>query len=97
MVGLVNGESLSTSLMPLSLGVSMFLGDYGVIIMTFAAILAFITTANVGILTASRNHPKLLEKTTDNVIMFFVYLFLRVEAQCIVRGRAVALQRRIRS
>lgn len=53
-VGLVDGEELIRSLMPISLAADKFLGTPGFAILSFAAIAAFITTANGGILAASR-------------------------------------------
>jgi amino acid transporter/mannitol/fructose-specific phosphotransferase system IIA component (Ntr-type) len=53
-VGLVDGEELSVSLMPISLAAGKFLGATGFAVLGLAAIAAFITTANGGILGASR-------------------------------------------
>jgi APA family basic amino acid/polyamine antiporter len=53
-VGLVDGEELSVSLMPISLAAGTFLGAAGFAVLGVAAIAAFITTANGGILAASR-------------------------------------------
>lgn len=54
-VGLVDSEKLSTSLTPISLGAGSFMGKFGIGITAVAALLAFISTANAGILSASRN------------------------------------------
>jgi amino acid transporter len=54
-VGLLDSGELSRSLMPISLGASTFLGRFGSIALAFAALLAFVSTANAGILTASRD------------------------------------------
>ncbi len=54
-VGLLDSAQFSNSLVPLSLGASTFMGNSGGIILAIAALLAFISTANAGILTASRN------------------------------------------
>jgi len=54
-VGIVNGSELSGSLIPLSLGAGKLTGNAGSILLAVAAITAFITTANSGILTASRS------------------------------------------
>lgn len=54
-VGLVDSGSLSNSLTPISLGAGIFMGRPGVILLAVAALLAFISTANAGILTASRD------------------------------------------
>jgi len=53
-VGIVPGDSLSGSTVPLSLGAEYISGKTGLIILSLAAITAFITTANAGILSASR-------------------------------------------
>ena len=53
-VGLVDGEELTGSLMPISLAASKFLGSAGFAILGLAAVAAFVTTANGGILAASR-------------------------------------------
>ena len=54
-VGLLKSGELSNSLAPISLAASTFMGRPGAIILALAALLAFISTANAGILTASRN------------------------------------------
>ena len=54
-VGLVEKETLAHSLIPISLGARNFASIPGRIIMAFAAILAFVSTANAGILSASRS------------------------------------------
>ena len=54
-VGLVNPAELSGSLIPISLGASRFMGNLGSAVLAFAAVLAFISTANASILTASRD------------------------------------------
>jgi len=54
-VGLVDSSDLQNTLIPISLGAEIFLGRTGYLLMGFTALLAFITTANAGILTASRN------------------------------------------
>ena len=56
-IGLTNPSDLGTSLSPISLGADAIpiLGGIGGAIMAIAAILAFISTANAGILAASRN------------------------------------------
>ncbi|UCF00506.1 MAG: amino acid permease [Planctomycetota bacterium] len=53
-VGVVNGEELTGSLMPISLAASKFMGSGGFAVLSLAAIAAFVTTANAGILAASR-------------------------------------------
>ncbi len=54
-VGVVGGQQLTASLMPVSLAASKFMGTAGFIILSIAAIAAFVTTANGGILAASRS------------------------------------------
>jgi len=53
-IALVNPTQLQASLTPISLGARAFLGSGGAIIMGIAALLAFISTANAGLLAASR-------------------------------------------
>ena len=53
-VGLLDGHQLAHSLTPLSIGGYKIFGPVGSIIMAFAGILAFVSTANAGILSASR-------------------------------------------
>ena len=54
-VGLVDSAQLQNSLVPISLAASTFMGRGGSLLLGFAALLAFITTANAGILAASRD------------------------------------------
>ncbi len=54
-VGLVQPESLAGSLTPISLGAGVSMGRLGVVALAIAAILAFVTTANSGIASASRS------------------------------------------
>ncbi|MBA7692607.1 putative amino acid permease YhdG [subsurface metagenome] len=54
-VGLLDPQKLSSSRTPLSLGASTFMGTAGGVVLALAALLAFISTANAGILTASRD------------------------------------------
>ena len=53
-VGILDGNVLRNSLTPISTGAKVSMGSFGVFIMVIAALIAFITTANAGILTASR-------------------------------------------
>lgn len=53
-VGLLNGEEFANSLTPISTGGYKVFGTIGSVIMACAAILAFVSTANAGILSASR-------------------------------------------
>lgn len=54
-VGVVDGKDLSGSLVPITLGAKPVLGVWGALVVDFAAFLAFATTANAGILAASRS------------------------------------------
>jgi basic amino acid/polyamine antiporter, APA family len=54
-VGAVDGEELAVSSMPISLAASKFMGNTGFAILSLAAMAAFVTTANGGILAASRS------------------------------------------
>lgn len=53
-IGLLNPGSLQNSLTPISDGARIFMGGIGAFIMGIAAVLAFGSTANAGILSASR-------------------------------------------
>ena len=53
-VGLLDGHEFAHSLTPISTGGRKIFGFAGSIVMAFAAVLAFISTANAGILSASR-------------------------------------------
>jgi amino acid transporter len=53
--GVLDGETLSSSLAPLSLGAKVTMGTVGVVAISFAAFLAYATTGNAGILSASRS------------------------------------------
>jgi len=54
-VGVVDADQLQSSLLPVSLAASGFMGASGFVILSVAAIAAFVTTANGGILAASRS------------------------------------------
>jgi len=54
-VGLLDPGELDVSLTPISDGATVFMGTAGGVILAIAALLAFISTANAGILAASRN------------------------------------------
>ena len=54
-VGTVDGQRLSGSLMPIALGAEATMGYAARVVVGFAAFLAFATTANAGILSASRS------------------------------------------
>jgi len=53
-VGLLEPSELDNSLTPLSDGANVSMGFTGVILLSIAAILAFVSTANAGIMSASR-------------------------------------------
>ncbi len=53
-IGLVDSAQLQNSLLPISLGAGTYLGPSGSILLGIAALLAFATTANAGLLSASR-------------------------------------------
>ncbi|MFQ5647589.1 MAG: amino acid permease, partial [bacterium] len=54
-VGLVDGQALSGSLIPLSLGAGISMKGWGIFLVDTGAFFAFATTANAGILSASRS------------------------------------------
>lgn len=54
-VGVLDSEQLSGNLTPISHAAEKFLGEPGLILLSVGAMLAFITTANGGILAASRS------------------------------------------
>ncbi|MCQ9206498.1 MAG: amino acid permease, partial [Omnitrophica bacterium] len=54
-VGLLGRAELLGTPAPISIAAGRVMGDAGIIVLSLAAILAFITTANAGILTASRD------------------------------------------
>ena len=63
--GVLNDSQLNHSLTPISTGAKAFLGRPGEIILSIAAILAFVSTANSGIMASSR-YPLALSR--DNLI-----------------------------
>ena len=54
-VGLLEPYVMGSTHTPISLGAKSFLGTPGLIILSFAGVLAFLSTANAGILSASRS------------------------------------------
>ena len=60
-VGVLEHGTLINTLMPVSVGAGVFIGEIGLIAMAIAAVLAFITTANAGLLSASR-YPMAMSK-----------------------------------
>jgi amino acid transporter/mannitol/fructose-specific phosphotransferase system IIA component (Ntr-type) len=63
--GLLESEVSGYSLTPITDGASKIMGNFGAIILSIAALLAFFSTANAGIMAASRN-PLAMSK--DNLI-----------------------------
>ncbi len=53
-IGNLDSDLLQASLTPVADGAAVYLGSTGAILMTLAALLAFVTTANAGIASASR-------------------------------------------
>ena len=68
-VGVVEPTVLTNSLTPIADTARVFAGRWGYILITIAAMLAFVTTANAGILSASR-FPLAMSK--DNLIPSFI-------------------------
>ena len=64
-VGLLNRAEFLSTLTPLSMGASKYTGKAGYLILSLAAMLAFITTANAGLLAASRSP---LAMARDNLL-----------------------------
>ncbi len=54
-IGIMNGSELNNSMTPLSLGASQVMGKFGTVLLSIGAITAFVSTANAGILSASRS------------------------------------------
>jgi APA family basic amino acid/polyamine antiporter len=54
-VGVLDGGVLSQSLMPISDGAEVLMGNWGKVALAVAAILAFLSTANAGIMTSARS------------------------------------------
>jgi amino acid transporter/mannitol/fructose-specific phosphotransferase system IIA component (Ntr-type) len=54
-IGVVKPLDLEESLTPISIGGSVMIGSVGLAVMSFAALLAFVSTGNAGILAASRD------------------------------------------
>lgn len=66
--GVLGSAKLDHSLTPISDGAAVFLGPVGVILLGIAAVLAFVSTANAGIMSASR-YPLALSR--DNLVPEF--------------------------
>ncbi|MBI9072608.1 MAG: amino acid permease [Melioribacteraceae bacterium] len=54
MVGVLPMETLKGNLTPVAAAAEVFLGEYGSLLLSIAALLAFVSVANAGILSASR-------------------------------------------
>ncbi len=54
-IGVLDPNALQNSLTPISDGAAVFMGQWGRIALAVAAILAFLSTANAGIMTAARS------------------------------------------
>lgn len=67
-VGVLNPDTLKGSLIPISAGAKTFWGIGGVIVTAIAALLAFVSTANAGIMSASR-YP--LAMSRDEILPVF--------------------------
>ena len=67
--GVVEAGSLSQSLTPISDGAEVFMGSAGMIALGIAAILAFLSTANAGIMTAARS---LIPLSQDRLLPAFL-------------------------
>ncbi|MFP4362480.1 MAG: amino acid permease [Spirochaetia bacterium] len=65
MVGVLTIPELENSLTPLSTAAETFAGRFGYVVLAFAAMLAFVTTANAGLMAASRS-PMAMAR--DNLI-----------------------------
>ena len=88
--GLLRPEPANYSLTPISDSANVFMGSFGKIILAIAALLAFISTANAGILAASRSPmamsrdrllPSIFEKVgkrfhTPHVSIIFTTFFM---------------------
>lgn len=92
-VGLLEHETLMHSLMPISLGAEVFMGEIGLVVLGVAAVLAFITTANAGLLSSSRYPlamskdqllPGFFSKISKRGIPFVSLLFTSVFMICII-------------
>jgi len=74
-VGILDPVELSNTFTPISVGGGKIMGQFGVVIMTVAALLAFVSTGNAGLLAASRN--PLAMGRDDLLPMFFSKLSAR--------------------
>jgi basic amino acid/polyamine antiporter, APA family len=74
MIGTVPAQSLQNSLTPVATAAKIFMGPSGVFIMSVAAIFAFFSVANAGILSASR-YPLALSR--DHLLPRFFGVFTK--------------------
>lgn len=86
-VGLLKGDNLSGTLTPLSDGAGSYAGTVGIVILAVAAVFAFVSTANAGIMTASRAPlamskdkllPAVFQKLNENGVPFVPVVFTSV-------------------
>lgn len=92
-VGLLKDKTLMESNLPISEGAAVFFGEIGFIVMATAAVLAFITTANAGLLSASRypmamskDHllPSFFSKMSKNGVPLISIFFTSAFMICII-------------
>ncbi len=72
MIGVVPAEKLQNSLTPVAMTADLMIGRFGAILMTIAAIFAFFSVANAGILSSSR-YP--LAMSRDHLLPKFLQSF----------------------
>lgn len=80
-VGLLDSGQLKNSLTPISLGAGTFMGRAGSIILSIAALLSFVTTANAGLLAASRT-PMAMSR--DELLPGFFWKSIQTWNSCIL-------------
>jgi APA family basic amino acid/polyamine antiporter len=68
-VGILNADQFAQTLTPLSKGAGIMVGRWGFVALEIAALMAFITTGNGGLLAASRNP---LAMARDNLLPSFI-------------------------
>jgi len=74
-VGVLSTEEMEGSLTPISEGAGVFMGTPGKVLLSLAAMMAFITTANAGLMAASRSPMAMAE---DHLIPgFFARISIR--------------------
>ena len=75
LVGIIDGEELAGTNVPMAIAIEPLLGYVGVVLIVLAAMLALVSTANAGILTASR-YPLALARD-DLIPGAFEYIHAR--------------------